>query len=59
MGYQQHRPNLGNYEGQCPSVLLRDEVPEYLAAVDELRAEQVKPLAEFKAGQRASAQNSS
>ena len=59
VGYQQHRPNLGNYEGQCPSVLLRDDVPEYLAAVDELRAEQVKPLAEFKAGQRASVQNSS
>ena len=49
--YQQHRPNLGNYEGQCPSVLLRDDVPEYLAATDELRSEQIKPLAEFKARQ--------
>ncbi len=53
VGYQQHRPNLGNYEGQCPSVLLRDDVPEYLAATDELRSEQIKPLAEFKASQRA------
>jgi len=52
VGYQQHRPNLGNYEGQCPSVLLRDDVPEYLAATDELRSEQIKPLAEFKARQR-------
>jgi len=52
VGYQQHRPNLGNYEGQCPSVLLRDDVPEYLAATDELRSEQIKLLAEFKARQR-------
>ncbi len=22
VGYRQHRPNLGNYEGQCPSLLL-------------------------------------
>jgi ectoine hydroxylase-related dioxygenase (phytanoyl-CoA dioxygenase family) len=52
VGYQQHRPNLGNYEGQCPSVLLRDRLPEYLGAVDELRDDQVEPLAEFKARQR-------
>ena len=54
VGYQQHRPNLGNYEGQCPSVLLRDEVPEYLHAIDELRADQAQPIAEFKARQLAS-----
>lgn len=54
VGYQLHRPNLGNYEGQCPSILLRDEVPEYLAAIDELRADQVKPLAEYKARQQVS-----
>jgi ectoine hydroxylase-related dioxygenase (phytanoyl-CoA dioxygenase family) len=57
VGYQLHRPNLGNYEGRCPSILLRDEVPEYLAATDELRADQVKPLAEFKARQVASRQD--
>ena len=28
-GYVQHRPNLGNFEGQCPSILLRDNVPEF------------------------------
>lgn len=55
-GYQQHRPNLGNYEGQCPSVLLRDSMPEYLGSVDELRDDQVQPMAEFKARQRASEQ---
>jgi ectoine hydroxylase-related dioxygenase (phytanoyl-CoA dioxygenase family) len=48
VGYQQHRPNLGNYEGQCPSVLLRDDTPEYLAAVEELRPDQVAMVAEFK-----------
>jgi ectoine hydroxylase-related dioxygenase (phytanoyl-CoA dioxygenase family) len=51
-GYQQHRPNLGNYEGQCPSVLLRDRVPEYLYAMDELRDDQVAPLAAFRARQQ-------
>jgi hypothetical protein len=56
VGYQLHRPNLGNYEGQCPSVLLGDDVVDYLAATDELRPEQIKPLAEFKARQRACTQ---
>jgi ectoine hydroxylase-related dioxygenase (phytanoyl-CoA dioxygenase family) len=36
VGYQQHRPNLGNYEGRCPSVLLSGDVDDHLGAVDEL-----------------------
>ncbi len=56
VGYQLHRPNLGNYEGQCPSVLLGDEVQDYLPAIDELRSDQIKPLAEFKARQRGAGQ---
>lgn len=52
VGYQQHRPNIGNYEGQCPSILLRGPVDDYLAATDELRPEQVGEVAEFKARQR-------
>lgn len=44
VGYRQHRPNLGNYEGQCPSVLLRDDVPDALGAVDELGPEQAAQL---------------
>lgn len=56
IGYQLHRPNLGNYEGQCPSILLGDEVADYLPAIDELRADQIEPLAEFKARQRAGRQ---
>ncbi len=52
-GYHMHRPNLGNYEGQCPSVLLQDDVPEYLHSVDGLREDQVELIADFKARQRA------
>lgn len=52
VGYQQHRPNLGNYEGQCPSVLLRDgPVPDALGAVDELRPEQAQAIAAWRAAQ--------
>lgn len=47
VGYQQHRPNLGNYEGQCPSVLLQREVPERLAATDALRPDQAELLAGY------------
>src|SRR3546814_5505516 len=42
VGYAQHRPNLGNVEGQCPSILLRDDVPEHLAAIDALRPDQAE-----------------
>lgn len=52
VGYQQHRPNVGNYEGQCPSVLLRGDVPEYLQAVDDLRPHQVAEVVAYKARQR-------
>lgn len=51
VGYAQHRPNLGNVEGQCPSVLLGDSIPEYLGAIDALRADQVDQAAAFLAGQ--------
>jgi hypothetical protein len=44
VGYQQHRPNLGNYEGRCPSVLLTGEADDYLGAVDELLPRQVEAL---------------
>lgn len=50
VGYRQHRPNLGNYDGQCPSVLLHDHVPEYLHAVDELRDDQAELIAQFQSG---------
>lgn len=47
VGYTQHRPNLGNYEGQCPSILLNDSVPERIGAVDALRPDQKDLVAEF------------
>ncbi|KTR83803.1 phytanoyl-CoA dioxygenase [Novosphingobium barchaimii] len=40
VGYRQHRPNLGGYEGQCPSVLLGDHAGEPLGAIDALRPDQ-------------------
>lgn len=47
VGYEQHKPNLGNFEGQCPSLLLRDKVPERIGAVDALRPDQERLLCEF------------
>ena len=47
VGYQQHRPNLGNYEGQCPSVLLQRDIPERFAATDALRPDQELLVDEF------------
>lgn len=47
VGYAQHRPNLGNFEGQCPSVLLADEFPERIGAIDALRPDQAELVAEF------------
>ena len=51
VGYRQHRPNLGNYEGQCPSVLLQRHVPERLAATDALRPDQEALVADYVRGQ--------
>ena len=47
VGYSQHRPNLGNVEGQCPSVLLGDHVPDHLPAIDALRPDQAEAAAMF------------
>ena len=48
VGYRQHRPNLGNFEGQCPSILLQDNVPEHLHAVDALRPDQMDLIAAYR-----------
>lgn len=47
VGYAQHRPNLGNYEGQCPSILLRDKMPDKIGAIDALRPDQEALLAAY------------
>ena len=53
VGYAQHRPNLGNVEGQCPSVLLNRNDIDGLAAIDALRPEQGLALADYVAEQEA------
>lgn len=53
IGYRQHRPNLGNFEGQCPSLLLRG-APDRIAATDALRPDQEAAVASFASEQRAS-----
>lgn len=47
VGYQIHRPNLGNVEGQCPSELLRDK--QQNGAVDALAADQIALIEAFRA----------
>lgn len=51
VGYAQHRPNLGNVEGQCPSVLLRDNVPDHLPAIDALTPDQAEAVEMFARAQ--------
>lgn len=48
VGYRQHRPNLGNYEGQCPSILLQDRAPDYLPARDALTEPQQAAIRRFR-----------
>lgn len=47
VGYQIHRPNLGNVEGRCPSLLLEGDLPDYVGAVDELSPAQAALLAAY------------
>lgn len=50
-GYRQHRPNLGNYEGVCPSLLLSGNLPDHVGAVDALRPDQAQAVAAHRADQ--------
>lgn len=50
IGYRLHRPNLGNFEAQCPSVLLKGDVPAYLPAQDALRPDQQAMVDAFLCG---------
>lgn len=53
VGYAIHRPNLGNYEGQSPSVLLNGPTLDFLPAKDALRPEHRAFIAELRRdGQR-------
>lgn len=55
VGYRQHRPNLGNYEGQCPSVLLAGAGDAPLPATDALRPDQQAQMEAFLEQQRRTA----
>ena len=52
VGYVQHRPNLGNYEGRCPSILFGTSIPEPLGGIDALRPDQTSAVAKFVAAQQ-------
>lgn len=52
VGYRQHRPNLGNYEGQCPSVLLDGDPPMRIGAIDALRPDQQALVEDYVGRQR-------
>jgi ectoine hydroxylase-related dioxygenase (phytanoyl-CoA dioxygenase family) len=53
VGYRRHRPNLGNYDGQCPSVLFEEDLPDLLPATDALAPEQQRRLEAFVSRQAA------
>ena len=55
LGYRWHRPNLGTYDGQCPSILLRHAVPDHLATIDALSPQHEALVADFAARQRTAA----
>ncbi|HEV2866434.1 MAG TPA: phytanoyl-CoA dioxygenase family protein, partial [Allosphingosinicella sp.] len=44
VGYRQIPPNLNNFEAQSPTILLRDEVPEFPGAVDAFRPDQIEAI---------------
>ena len=44
VGYAPIPSNLNSYEGQSPMILLEDEVPEHLGAVDLFRPDQVEAI---------------
>lgn len=47
LGYRWHRPNLGTFDGQCPSILLENEHEDHLATVDALSPEHVEMVESF------------
>ena len=53
VGYRRHRPNLGSYDGQCPSVLFDDDRPDLLPAIDALAPGQQQRLEAFVSRQAA------
>ncbi|MBV8687926.1 MAG: phytanoyl-CoA dioxygenase family protein [Alphaproteobacteria bacterium] len=52
IGYKRHRPNLGSWQGGCPSRLLEKGAPRPAGASDALRPDQIGRLAAWARGQR-------
>jgi ectoine hydroxylase-related dioxygenase (phytanoyl-CoA dioxygenase family) len=50
-GYRAHRPNLGTFEGRCPSFLLDDKPGGGLGAIDALLPEQEALIAAYRSGE--------
>jgi ectoine hydroxylase-related dioxygenase (phytanoyl-CoA dioxygenase family) len=50
-GYRVHRPNLGTFEGRCPSMLLEEGLPPQ-GAVDALRSDQEALIIAWREGRR-------
>jgi ectoine hydroxylase-related dioxygenase (phytanoyl-CoA dioxygenase family) len=48
VGYRQHLPNLGNFEGQCPSVLLKSDLPDRFSFRDQLREDQMEMVRAYQ-----------
>ena len=48
VGYRQLAPTLGNFEGQCPSVLLGNERPDLLSFTDLLTPEQQQMVRDYQ-----------
>lgn len=44
VGYRLNRPNLGNYDGNCPSILLDGEIPDFLPTRDAFLPVQLEAL---------------
>ena len=49
VGYRQHLPSLGNFEGQCPSVLLAGERHDHYPFRDALRPDQMELMRQYYA----------
>lgn len=49
-GYRAHRPNLGTYEGRCPSLLLDEAQNGPVGAIDMLRPDQEALIADYRSG---------
>lgn len=57
VGYRQLAPTLGNFEGQCPSLLLREEAPDHLSFTDLLTEEQQEQVLRYQAQHAAELQS--